>query len=90
MSQAIVGRWGMTLAVRVPVEVERAIGLVDGEPVEIEAVDGALVIRRMAALADARGRAAAAAAAAAIIEDRKKYPLGDVTVRDLIDEGRRE
>jgi len=46
MAQATVGKWGNNLAVRLPGEVVRAARLHDGERVEIEAQEGAIVIRR--------------------------------------------
>jgi len=46
MSQAIVGRWGKSLAVRIPGEIANAAGISDGERVEIEARDGDIVIHR--------------------------------------------
>jgi len=46
MSQAIVGRWGKSLAVRIPGEVAGAAGISEGERVEVEAHDGNVVIRR--------------------------------------------
>ena len=46
MSQAIVGRWGRSLAIRLPGEVAKAAGISDGERVDIEARDGDVVIRR--------------------------------------------
>ena len=48
MSQAIVGKWGKSLAVRLPGEVANAAGIGAGERVEIEAQDGEIVIRRAA------------------------------------------
>jgi antitoxin MazE len=48
VSQAIVGRWGKSLAVRIPGEVANAAGLGGGERVEVEARDGDIVIRRAA------------------------------------------
>jgi antitoxin MazE len=48
MSQAIVGRWGRNLAVRLPGEVARAVGLDVGARVEVEARDGEILIRRVA------------------------------------------
>lgn len=48
MSQAIVGRWGKSLAVRIPGEVALAAGLAEGERVEIETNDAEIVIRRAA------------------------------------------
>lgn len=87
MSQVIVGKWGKSLAVRVPVDVAAAAGLVDGEVVEIEAVDGAVVIRRDAAKAEARKKAEAAMAQ--IIELSKGVTLSGLSIRDMINEGRR-
>jgi len=46
MAQAIVGRWGKSLAVRLPGEVANAAGICTGERVKTEARDGAIVIRR--------------------------------------------
>jgi antitoxin MazE len=45
MSQAIVGRWGRSLAIRLPSEVARAAGISDGGRVDIETRDGEVVIR---------------------------------------------
>jgi antitoxin MazE len=46
MPQVIVGRWGKNLAIRVPGEIVNAVGLNDGERVEVEARDVDIVIRR--------------------------------------------
>ena len=46
MAQVTIGKWGKNLAVRLPNEIARATGLSDGERVEIEANDSAIVIRR--------------------------------------------
>jgi len=48
MPQAIVGKWGRSLAVRLPGDIVRAVGVRDGERVEIEAQDGNIVVRRAA------------------------------------------
>ncbi len=87
MSQAIVGKWGNNLAIRVPLEIARASGLSDGERVEIETLDGDLLIRRPAARADRRVQAEAAATE--IIGESKRHSLGEVSIRDLLEEGRR-
>lgn len=87
MSRVTVGTWGKSLAVRVPLEVARAAGLISGEQVEVEAKDGDIVIRRSDAQAQARANALAALDR--IIENSKGVTLGDVTIRELIDEGRR-
>ena len=87
MSQATVGRWGKNLAIRIPLSVVKATGLNDGERVEIEVQDGDLVIRRPEARA--RVRSDAEAAAAEIMAESKRYTLGDITIRELLEEGRR-
>ena len=46
MSQAIVDRWGKSLAIRLPGEVAKAAGITDGERVDITARGGDIVIRR--------------------------------------------
>lgn len=87
MSQVIVGKWGKSLAVRVPIDVAAAAGLTDGEAVDIEAVDGTIVIRRDQAKAEARRKAEAAMAE--ILADGVGRSLGGLSIRELIDEGRR-
>ena len=88
MAQVIVGKWGKNLAIRMPFSVVRTSGLSDGEQVEIEIHDGDIVIRRKAAQAHAR--AAAEAAAAEIIAESRTHSLGGISIRELLDEGRRE
>ena len=85
MAYATIGKWGKNLAIRFPLEIARAAGLSDGERIEIEARDGAIVIRRP----DADAAAEAQAAAEEIIEESRRQSLGDVTIRELLDEGRR-
>jgi antitoxin MazE len=46
MAQVTIGKWGKNLAVRFPSEIAKATGLSDGERVEIESIDDAIVIRR--------------------------------------------
>lgn len=48
MSEAIVGKWGKSLAVRLPAEVAQQAGIAAGERVEVAAKDGNIVIRRAA------------------------------------------
>jgi antitoxin component of MazEF toxin-antitoxin module len=88
MAHSVVGKWGKNLAIRVPMEVARASGLADGETVEIEMQDGDLVVRRGAA--HVRVRQDAEAAAAEIIADSRHHSLGDVSIQELLEEGRRE
>ena len=87
MTQVIVGRWGKNLAIRVPFDIARSSGLSDGEPVEIEAVDGDLVIRRPSARA--KNRRDAEMAAAEIVAESKKHSLRGLSIRELREEGRR-
>jgi antitoxin MazE len=87
MTTAIVGKWGKNLAIRVPAAVAEAVGLSEGETVEIEAVHGDLTIRRSAAQAEARRQAEIAAAE--MEAESKHYRLGDVSIRALLEEGRR-
>ena len=46
MSEAIVGRWGRTLAARLPAEAARKLALGEGGRVEIEVQGDAIVIRK--------------------------------------------
>ena len=85
MSEVTVGRWGKNLAVRVPREIANASGLREGERVRLEARDGDIVIKRPAAPT----RAAAEAAAEEIIRESQDYSLGTITIRELMEEGRR-
>lgn len=63
MTRAIVGKWGKSLAVRLPGEIAEAAGIAEGERVEIAAHDREIIIRRAAprvSLAELfRGRTAA-------------------------------
>ncbi|MEE3502991.1 AbrB/MazE/SpoVT family DNA-binding domain-containing protein [Acidiphilium acidophilum] len=87
MSHTVVGRWGKNLAIRVPMEVARTAGLTDGEKVEIETQDGDIVVRRRAA--HAQTRQDAEVAAEEIIAESRYHSLGTVSIRDLVDDGRR-
>lgn len=49
MSEAIVGRWGRTLAVRLPAEAARKLALGEGGRVEIDVQGDAIVIRKASA-----------------------------------------
>lgn len=86
MTKATIGTWGKSLAVRVPADVARGIGLIEGDAVEIETVNGAIVIRRDQSDDDRRQRAEQAMAA--IIAARRGVRLNGLNIRDLINEGR--
>jgi antitoxin component of MazEF toxin-antitoxin module len=87
MSHSVVGKWGKNLAIRVPMDVARAAGLMDGERVEIETQDGDIVVRRRAAQAQAR--LDAEAAAEEIMAESHAHSLNDISIRELLDDGRR-
>jgi antitoxin MazE len=48
MPHAIVGKWGRSLAVRLPGDIAHAAGVRDGERVDIEVRGESIVIRRVA------------------------------------------
>jgi len=48
MAQAIIGRWGRTLAVRLPTEAARKLALGEGGRVDIDVEGDAIVIRKPA------------------------------------------
>lgn len=85
MSRVTVGKWGKSLAIRVPFAVAEAAGLTEGEKVVIEARQGDIVIRRPGA----GSRADAEAAAEEIMAESHRYSLGKIVIRELLDEGRR-
>lgn len=55
MTQAVVGRWGTDLAIRLPGDVASVAGLHDGAPVELEAHGGEIIIRRASTRATLAG-----------------------------------
>jgi len=85
MAKALIGRWGKNLGVRFPTEIERAMDLKPGEEIEFEKNGPDLVIRRP----NARARAKADAAAKRIVARSRGQSLGGLSIRDLIDEGRK-
>jgi antitoxin MazE len=48
MSRVIVGKWGKSLAVRLPGDIASEAGLTEGERVDVEIHDGSVIIRRSA------------------------------------------
>jgi antitoxin MazE len=48
MTQAIIGRWGRTLAVRLPAEAARKLALGEGGRVEVDVEGDAIIIRKAA------------------------------------------
>ena len=87
MSHSVVGKWGKNLAIRVPMEVARAAGLTDGEKVEVETQDGDIVVRRREARV--RARQDAEVAADEIIAESRRHSLGGISIRELLEDGRR-
>jgi antitoxin MazE len=49
MAQAIIGRWGKNLAIRLPAEVAKTAGLGEGERVEIVSSGDEVVVRKLPA-----------------------------------------
>jgi antitoxin component of MazEF toxin-antitoxin module len=88
MPAVIVGRWDRNLAIRVPAEVARATGLSAGEQFEVKMQDRDIIVHRRAAQAGARNEAEEAARE--IAEESRRYSLGTLSIRELLDEGRRE
>jgi AbrB family looped-hinge helix DNA binding protein len=66
-----------------PADIAESIGLREGDEVELELRDGDILIRRQSA------RKRAEAAVAEIIAERENYSLRGISIRELIDEGRR-
>lgn len=87
MTQALVGKWGDNLAIRVPADVAETAGLRDGERVEMQARDGEIVVRRSDIFAEQQERARQALED--IIERSKRYSLGGLKIKDLLTEGRK-
>lgn len=85
MSRIIVGIPGQRLIV--PDEIVQALGLVEGEEVDVEIQDGEILLRRPNV--EAERRETAREAVEAIKEMRKGMSLGGLSIRELIDEGRR-
>jgi antitoxin MazE len=46
VSQAVVGKWGKSLAIRIPGEIANAVGVHGGDRVEVTIEEGDIVIRR--------------------------------------------
>ena len=85
MAQAIIGRWGKNLAVRLPLEIVKTADLHTGEKVDIEAYGNDIIIRR----SDAAAIADAAAAAEEIIAESENYSLDEAEILEMLKEGRR-
>jgi antitoxin MazE len=46
MTKVIVGKWGKSLAIRLPSDIAKAVGLSDGERVEVAAQQDSIIVRR--------------------------------------------
>ncbi len=89
MTRITVGTWSKDMAAGALRDAGRAVGLVEGEQVAIEIKDGEIVIRKLHAPVSPEDKARGLAALERIIENSRGVTLGDVTIRELIDEGRR-
>lgn len=85
MAKVTIGKWGKNAALRMPVEIMKATGLKIGEEVEVEVEGRKVVVTRP----DDVRRAEAEAAAKRIIKRSKGHSLRGLSIRDLIDEGRK-
>ena len=85
MSGVTVERWGDDLAVRLPDDVVRAIGIHEGDNVEVTVLKGAVVLRPTLSEADRRDMAAAAEE---LLREGRGVDFGE-PIRALIEEGRR-
>jgi len=85
MPKVTIGKWGKNAALRMPVEIMKATGLQVGEQVEVEIEGRKVVITRPADLR----RAEAEAAAERIIKRSEGHSLRGLSIRDLINEGRK-
>jgi antitoxin MazE len=47
MAEAVIGRWGKNLAIRLPAEVARTAGLGEGERVEIVSSGEEVIVRKL-------------------------------------------
>ena len=50
MAQAVIGRWGKNLAIRLPAEVAKTAGLGEGERVEIVSSGEEVIVRKLPAV----------------------------------------
>jgi antitoxin component of MazEF toxin-antitoxin module len=85
MPKVTIGKWGKNAALRMPVEIMKATGLKIGEKVQVEVEDRKIVVTRPTADVQAK----IDAAVKRIIARRRGHSLGKLSVRDLIDEGRK-
>ncbi len=85
MTQEAVGRWGDTLAVRLPVEIVSAAGLHDGERVEIEAHADVIISRRAAAQPTLKALFSGKTPEAWRAEYAKAYDWGPDVGRDVLE-----
>jgi antitoxin component of MazEF toxin-antitoxin module len=85
MTKVTIGKWGKNAALRMPAEIMRATGLKIGEEVEVNVEGRQVVISRRSPEAQAE----IDAAAKRIIARRRGHSLGGITIRELIDAGRK-
>jgi antitoxin MazE len=85
MAKVTIGKWGKNAALRMPVEIMKATGLKIGEEVEVNAQGRQIVVTRRSPEAQAE----IDAAVKRIIARRRGHSLGGITIRELIDAGRK-
>ena len=87
MTKVTVGRWGKSLALRVPVDIAEASGLSDGEQVDLELKDGDILVRRSDAKSETHAKALETLDR--LFENSRDIDLDGISFRELIEEGRR-
>ncbi|WP_169728751.1 AbrB/MazE/SpoVT family DNA-binding domain-containing protein [Salinarimonas rosea] len=86
MTKSTIGQWGKSLAVRLPADVVRAAGLSKGAEVECTVENGTVVIhpgRSEETIRKARE------AGARILARSRGVRLDGLSIREMLDEGRR-
>lgn len=86
MAEAVIGRWGKSLAVRLPADAVRSARLAEGERVEVSVENGAVVLRPTLTEAERRDMAAAAEE---LLREGRGVSFGGLSIREMIEEGRR-
>lgn len=86
MTRATVGKWGKSLAVRIPADLARTAGLGDGTPVEVEARPDAILVRPVAPDVTLRALFAGRTAAQWRAAYAGAYDWGPDVGREAVDE----
>jgi len=80
-----IGRWGKSLAFRIPADLAGTSGFAEGDMVTMDYSDGNLRLRR----SNESRRLDAKVAAAELLVLAQNHTLDGIAIRELIDDGRR-